>query len=115
MAETVTLTLVAVFQHTLGPFYSLLLLQAAILLGGVVHGIAHPYAQRQLHVATSAGAACLFLTATAAISLFGFEQQGAAAAPAVSTGVGVLITVVNAAFIAWCVFGAVLASSWTAR
>lgn len=114
MCETIILTLVAVFQHTLGPFYSLLLLQVAILLGGVVQGVAKPYAQHQLHVGTSTAAACLFLTTTAAIGLFGFEQGGAAV-PSVNTGVGVLVVIINAAFIAWCVFGTVVASSTAAR
>jgi len=104
MVQTVLLTLVSVFHFTFGPFFSILLLQLIFLSFGMLQVLFKPYTQRTLHLLHLVATACLFLTATCALSFFRVNQQDTSALSKAQSAVAILAGLADLFFVLWCLY-----------
>lgn len=111
MVQTVLLTLVSVFHFTIGPFFSILLLQLIFLSFGMLQVLFKPYTQRTLHLLHLVATACLFMTATCALSFFRVNQQDTSALSKAQSAVAVLAGLADVLFVLWCLYTIVVKAS----
>jgi hypothetical protein len=96
--QTILLTAIAVFQYTIKAFYSV------VLLSVVMQAVGRPWAETRLHRLQLTGSVCLFLTSYFTLTLFtvyGYEPVPGSV-PVHHAVVGVLLVVLNSAFVLLC-------------
>jgi hypothetical protein len=108
--QTVLLSLIAAFHFRLEAYYSVLLLSSIFALSAALQGIFKPYMVHKLHSAHYASTACLFVTCLGALTMFPVDKPAESVAAA-HAAVAVFVIVMNAVFVAYCIYAAVMASS----
>jgi hypothetical protein len=92
---------VSVFTHTLGPYFSALLLQLAFFIICGLQHIFKPYSSKLLNDTALLSAAVLFFTSSITLSLFRVDME----APQLYGDVmGVVGLILNAGFVLWCCY-----------
>jgi hypothetical protein len=92
---------VSVFTHTLGPYFSALLLQLAFFIICGLQHIFKPYSSKLLNDTALLSAAVLFFTSSITLSLFRVDME----APQLYGDVmGVVGLILNAGFVLWCLY-----------
>lgn len=105
--ELAVVVAVHCFSHTLGPYYSMLLLNISFALFLLLQIACHPHAYKELHQLQVTSLGLLFFTTYLCLTVLPQSAGSAAAAAAAQplqlygNVVGVLGLVMNAAFVAW--------------
>ena len=94
-------TAISVFTYSLGLYYSLVLMVLLFASIFVLQHMAKPYTMKLLNSSASASAACLYVTASIALTFFGGEKE---VTVVYSEVMGVVGLMVNAWFIVWCTY-----------
>jgi hypothetical protein len=108
-------TALSVFTFSLGPYYTMLLLNLLLVCIGVLQIIFKPYACRALHLTGLLSVATLYLTSFLALTIL---ELGSGPHAVYREVAGVLGLVFNACFVVWCVYqvmshgAGALASMW---
>jgi predicted outer membrane repeat protein len=100
-AQIAGVTTIAVFTYSLGMYYSLVLLVLSFASIFVLQHMAKPYRVKLLNTTASASAACLYVTASIALTFFQGEKE---LPEGYSETMGVVAVLVNACFILGCLY-----------
>ena len=92
---------ISVFTHTLGPYFSALLLQLAFFIICGLQHIFKPYSSKLLNDTALLSAAVLFFTSSITLSLFRVDLE---APPVYGDVMGMVGLVVNVLFVLWGVY-----------
>jgi len=109
-AQTVALSVVAVFHYQVEAYYSMLLLAVIFCISIAAQQVFKPYTVHSLHVMHLAATVCLLFTVFGALAMFTVDKS-AEAVQHVHTAVGILVLVMNALMVGWCVFALAKSSS----
>lgn len=96
--QTVSLTAVSVFHHSLGAYHALLLMSLSLMVSLGLQVWKRPYEERLLHRLHLSATLCLIANVWLALNMFALQNS------ALHTVLGVAMVVVDTVFVMWCVF-----------
>jgi hypothetical protein len=106
-AQTVSLTAVSVFHHSLGAYHALLLMSLSLLISVGLQVWKQPYEERLLHRLHLAATLCLIANVWLALNMFSLQDG------IVRTVLGAAMVVLDTVFVMWCVVRIVLLAQHT--
>ena len=112
--QTLVLVCVAVFSNTIGPYYLLVMFAFLFSLSLVLQVWFRPFAFAKLHHLQLSAMGCLYVTAFISLTFIDVGDSPGTVLKAYRFAMGIVLLLVNVAFVGWAVYNLALSSKGAA-